>query len=252
MRPTLCLATVFHTRLTPAVNAFSYRVFYLCFPLSQIAALAVPGLSVDRFNLLSFYTRDHVPRTGEALLPWIKSVLAGEGLHEADGEVVLMCHPRLLGYVFNPVSFWFCLDKAKNLRAVLAEVNNTFGEHHQYLLYHDDRRIIAPGDTLEAQKRFHVSPFLKVEGTYRFRFAIDASAARAAIDYRTESGDILHTSVVGRRVPLTGYTVMRATLAFPFMTLRVVTRIHWQAVRLWWKKVRFYRKPPLTGEELTR
>ncbi|HJS38938.1 MAG TPA: DUF1365 domain-containing protein, partial [Burkholderiales bacterium] len=125
--------TVMHRRLRPVEHRFAYRVFFLRLPLTRLAEAALP---VNRPGLASFHFRDHGARDGTHPLAWIRGVLAREGI-EADGEVWLHCFPRVLGYVFNPVSFWFCEDREGKLRAVLAEVNNTFGERHSYLLAGD-------------------------------------------------------------------------------------------------------------------
>ena len=140
-----------------------------------------------------------------------------------------MTMPRMLGYVFNPVSFWFCRDRAGALRAVLCEVNNTFGETHCYLVHHDDRRPIEPDAWLEGRKAFHVSPFLPVEGGYRFRFRLDDEHAHVDVNYHDAQGLMLATSVGGRREALDDRAVLRRFLGNPTMTLAVIVRIHWQA-----------------------
>jgi uncharacterized protein len=247
----LLQAKVFHKRLRPRENAFTYNVFYLCFPLSQLDRLRGPVLSLDRFNLLSFHRRDYGARDGSEPEQWIRGVLARFGVTAADGEVVLMTHPRLLGFVFNPVSFWFCHDLAGQLRAVLAEVNNTFREHHSYLLFHPDQRPILPSDTLHSDKVFHVSPFLHVEGSYTFRFSLSERAAAAFIDYDTAEGPMLKTSVSGIRQTLTTIALLRMLLAFPLVSLKTVALIHWQALKIWLKRIPYVPKPKPPGQEIT-
>ncbi len=250
--PELLLGTVMHRRLRPVQNRFVYGVFFLRLPLSRLAAIRQPLLSINRWNLLGFSFRDHGARDGSHPLTWIRALLAREGLTQADGEVWLHCFPRVLGYVFNPVSFWFCEDRAGNTRAILAEVNNTFGEHHAYLLAHPDGRPIHAGETLATRKMFHVSPFLPVAGSYRFRFIAAGAQRVARIDYADEAGPSLLTSLSGRAVPLTTGAILRAVLRHPMMTLGVIARIHWQALRLWAKRVPFHSKPALPLEEVTR
>jgi uncharacterized protein len=222
---------VMHRRLRPVANHFSYRVFALRLPLTRLAQAALP---VNRPGLCSFHYRDHGARDGTHPLAWIRALLAREGI-QADGEVWLQCFPRVLGYVFNPVSFWFCEDSAGRLRAVLAEVNNTFGEHHAYLLRADD--------ALEADKVFHVSPFFPIEGRYRFGFEERSGEHLARIDYFDHAGPLLYTSISGRAQPLTRARLALACLSHPLMTFAIVARIHWQALRLWVKRVPFFRKP---------
>lgn len=252
MSALICFGRVMHARLRPTRNVFRYRVFFLRFPVTDLDGLARPLLSVDRFNLFSVHRRDHGPRDGSDLGAWIRALLAREGLSRADGEVWLQTFPRVLGYVFNPVSFWLCHDRAGKLRAVLCEVSNTFGEHHNYLLAHPDERPIEPGDVLSAGKVFHVSPFCEVAGGYRFQFALDPAAIRVRIDYDDPAGKLLATSVSGRAQALTSARLAMAFVLYPWMTAAVIARIHWQALRLWVKGVRFVPKPEPPVQETTR
>lgn len=246
-------ATVFHKRTRPRVNEFRYGVFYFCVDLRDMERLRRPFLSLDRFNLLSFHRKDHGACDGTDLQAWIRDVLAKNGLGEiADGPVVLHCHPRVLGYVFNPISLWFCHDRAGGLRAVLCEVRNTFGERHLYLVAHADGRPILETEWLQARKAFHVSPFMPVSGHYRFRFRLDAERVRADIHYHDDEGPILVTYVDGRRRDLTAASAAGAVFRHPLMTLMVVGRIHYQALKLLLKRARFHRKPAPPTRELTR
>lgn len=239
MSAELLTGTVMHRRLRPVENRFSYPVFFLRLPLTRLEQARIP---TNRWGLASFHFRDHGARDGSHPLEWIRQLLAREGI-AADGEVWLHCFPRVLGYVFNPVSFWFCEDRAGRLRAVLAEVNNTFGERHSYLL---------AGDTLETRKVFHVSPFFPVAGRYRFAFTADSERHVARIDYLDDAGPQLLTSISGHATPLTRGALARALLRHPFLTFGVVARIHWQALKLWRKGVPFHRKPAPPHAELTR
>jgi DUF1365 family protein len=248
----LLLGRVMHRRLRPAENRFVYGVYFLRIPLTRLASIRGPLLSINRWNLLGFDSRDHGARDGSHPLDWIRALLAREGLAAADGEVWLHCFPRVLGYVFNPVSFWFCEDRAGRTRAIVAEVSNTFGERHSYLLAHPDGRPIHPGETLATRKVFHVSPFCAVSGGYRFRFLEQDGQRIARIDYADDAGPLLLTSLSGRGLPLSSGTILRALLRYPMMTLGVIARIHWQALKLWAKRVPFHSKPELPLEEVTR
>ena len=246
-------ATIVHRRLRPRVNGFRYRAAYLCLDLGALDRLAGRWLKLDRGGLVAFHRADHGARDGSDLAAWLRQTLDSHGLAGVcDGDVTLMTMPRLLGYVFNPVSFWFCRDRAGALRAVLCEVNNTFGERHCYLVHHDDRRPIEADCWLEGRKAFHVSPFLPIEGGYRFRFRLDAERAHVDVNYHDPAGLMLATSVGGRRVALDDRAVLRHFLANPTMTLAVVAKIHWQALHIWLKRARFYRKPPPPAELVTR
>jgi len=246
-------ATIVHRRLRPKVNGFRYRAAYLCLDLGALDRLAGRWLKLDRGGLVAFHQADHGAHDGSDLGGWLRQTLDAHGLAGiCDGAVTLMTMPRLLGYVFNPVSFWFCRDRAGALRAVLCEVNNTFGERHCYLVHHDDRRPIEADCWLEGRKAFHVSPFLPIEGGYRFRFRLDAERAHVDVNFYDPAGLMLATSVGGRRIALDDRAVLRHFLANPIMTLAVVVKIHWQALHLWRKRARFYGKPPPPAELVTR
>lgn len=241
-----------HRRLRPVEHRFTYRLFFLRLPLSALESTQNAFFSLNRFNLASLHFRDHGARDGTHPLAWIRALLAREGIATADGEVWLQCFPRVLGYVFNPVSFWFCHGRDGRLRAILAEVSNTFGECHAYLLAHPDGRPIGDDEALDARKVFHVSPFFQVTGAYAFRFVNSGGVRLARIDYSDDSGPLLLTAISGRPLPLSARRVLHAFASHPLMTLGVMVRIHWQALRLWAKSVPFFSKPPPPLEDLTR
>jgi len=252
MQARILFGRVFHSRARPVRHAFAYPVYFLRVPLSAMDGAGRGIFSVDRWRLLCLHSRDHGPRDGSPLEPWVRLQLARAGVENADGEIVLQAFPRVLGYVFNPVSFFYCHDRAGLLRAVLCEVSNTFGERHNYLLAHGDGRPIAASDRLRADKVFHVSPFCEVEGSYRFRFAGDAGRSLAHIDYHDRDGKLLVTSIDGRAEPIAARSLARAFLGHPLMTAGVVARIHWQALKLWLRRVPFFSKPEPPLQETTR
>lgn len=243
-RPHLCLGHVMHRRLRPKVNAFVYPVFYVQLPVRDLAAAKCGIFSVDQPNLLSFRSQDHGPRDGSPLLPWIEGLLRQHGL-PADGEIVLQTFPRVLGYVFNPVSFWYCHDRSGALIAILAEVNNTFGGTHSYLL-HRHGEPLHDGEEMTATKLFHVSPFNEVEGGYRFRFHLQRAVQLARIDYDDAEGELLLTSISGKPRDWSAAALLGAFLRIPLLTLGVMARIHWQALKLWLKGVPFRGAHPAT------
>ncbi len=243
---------VMHRRYAPAVHAFRHGLFFIRLRIDG-SAPALPRLfSRNRWNLVSVRDADYGPRDGSALEPWIRGVLARHGLHQADGAVWLQTFPRILGYAFNPVSFWLCHDRDGALRAVLAEVNNTFGEHHNYLVAHADGRPIQGGDWLIARKVFHVSPFFPVSGEYRFRFEDDAGGCRFRIDYDDGAGHRLVTQIRGRAQPQGTAALARELLRRPWLAPGVILRIHYHALRLWLKRVPFFSKPLPPAEDITR
>lgn len=241
-------ATTFHGRRGGVGNRFSYGVDYI---LLDPETARGPGLfSRNRANLTSLHDSDHggPPKQGRGVA-WVRDVLAEQGLPPAT-EILLLAQPRVLGHVFNPVSFWLCSD-ASGLRVVIAEVTNTFGQRHSYLCHRDDLAPLGREDTVTARKIFHVSPFQPVEGSYRFRFDIAADRIGIWIDYSAGENGLIAT-LTGRRVPLTNGAILAACLRRPFGSRRVLTLIHWQALKLWWKGAR-YRSPPVPpGDEISR
>jgi DUF1365 family protein len=243
--------SVMHHRHHPRVHHFSYPTYFLRIPLDDLGALDSRWMSVDRFNLFSFYRRDHGARDGSDLQAWIRGLLQQHGITTADGAIELHTYPRILGFVFNPVSFWYCHDKAGKVRAILAEVNNTFGEHHSYLLAHQDGRPIAEGEVMETGKVFHVSPFMEVAGQYRFRFHWSKGRILVHLDYWKEDRLMLSTAISGVPQPFTDRNLLRLLAQHGWMTAAVVWRIHWQALKLWAKRITFHHKPDLPKNEIS-
>jgi uncharacterized protein len=255
-QPQLCFGQVRHQRLRPANNKFAYGTYFVRLPLRSMAqaGFSCALFTRNRFNLLSFYDRDYGDGK-QNLVDWITHLLADHDIHDADGEIWLQTMPRVLGFVFNPVSFWFCHRQDGSLRAIVCDVHNTFGERHCYLL--TDGVSIANGKELTAGKVFHVSPFCQVGGHYRFRFLHALRSAihhhyLARIDYHDADGPILQTSVSGKAHPVTTATVARAFFGMPIMTVGVVVRIHWQAVRLFFARVPFFSKPIPPKQKVSR
>jgi hypothetical protein len=165
--------------------------------------------------------------------------------------MLLLAQPRLMGHVFNPVSFWLCHDAAGDLRVVIAEVSNTFGDRHFYLCHRDDMAPIRAEDHITAQKTFHVSPFQPVEGGYVFRFDVKPDRIGIFIDYSAgQSG--LYATLVGKLAPLTNLGFLTTCLRRPFGSRRVVALIHWQALKLWWKGATFRPRPAPPVDEVSR
>ncbi len=254
--PLLGFGQVRHSRLRPAAHAFSYPTYFLMLPLRAMRAAqvqpapAVQALRRNQPGALSFYDCDHGDGRTDARA-WLEQLLAEQGITDVAGEVWLHAYPRVWGYAFKPVSFWYCHSASGALRVIVVEVNNTFGERHCYLL--DQPRY---GQPLAADKVFHVSPFCSLEGRYAFRFMRSASsgAARtvACIDYHDDAGLLLKTSVSGVLEPLSRASVGKALWRYPAMSFGLIARIHWQALRLWLKRVPFVSKPPPPSTFLTR
>jgi len=244
-----------HRRMQPAAHAgFAYRVHFLMLPMRALRARPSPPLNRNGFGLVAFADRDHGDG-GTDSLAWAEALLAEHGVHDADGEIWLQCFPRVLGHSFKPVSFWFAHRRDGELAAVIAEVNNTFGERHVYLLR---GAAMTWGQDFWADKHFHVSPFFPITGGYRFRFLrTDAGPGRpprfvARIVHEDDAGPLLVTSVSGTLEPLTARRARVAFWSTPLMTLAVVARIHWQAWRLWRGGARFHAKPAPPNQPVSR
>lgn len=245
--PRIMFGKVMHARLFPKQNKFRYGMYYLELPLSDLENAPI---AYNRFSLLSFYDKDHGPRDGSPLEPWARGVLKDYGLADiCDGGISLITLPRVLGYVFNPVSFWVCRDHAGDIRAVICEVHNTFGEYHSYICAHDDHRPITGKDTLEGEKLFHVSPFIIREGRYTFRFDLREGHFGIWIDYYAPDGNKqLLTSLIGKREPMTKPALRRAFWRYPLVTLKAITLIHWQALKLIGKGIKYIPRPAQRAE----
>ncbi len=256
---TINFGTVKHRRFRPAQNAFGYGVFTVSIPMrsraKNKALLSQHGLGDNQLRMFSFFDKDH-GLGGENSLQWIEKILADHHIEHIDGEIWLQTFPRVLGYVFNPVSFWICTRANGQVQAVLAEVNNTFGERHCYLLHEDDGMPLKSGQTLISKKVFHVSPFCDVSGEYHFRFLFpqDSISKRnivCRIELHKDGMPLINTSISGLAQPLNRKALYLALLRYPLMSLGVITRIHWQALKLWLKGVPFHTKPKPPAIEVT-
>lgn len=252
LEPSVVFGTVVHTRLAPVRHHFVYPIACLRLPLSALGRLRVPLLGIDKTNVFSVRSKDHGKRDGSELRAWVRDVLHEHRLATvADGEVVLQTFPRMFGYVFNPVSFFFCHDSRGALRVVIAEVSNTFGERHSYVVARPDAEPLESGDCPQVHKVFHVSPFCPVAGEYRFHFAIRDGRSRVSIEYLEDGQLVLHTAIQGAMTPLSAAALRQWLRRFPAMTLGVVWRIHVQAWRLWRKRLQFFKKPLPPTEEVS-
>ena len=232
---------VMHARLSPKKNGFRYKTFNVAINLSDLENLP---LNHNRFGLLSFYDRDHGAGDGSDLSQWARDILAENGLGDLHGDIILVTMPRVMGYVFNPVSFWLCHDQSGACRAVLCEVNNTFGERHVYLCAHPDGRPINRYEKLEAEKVFHVSPMLHREGHYRFVFDLTADRFGVWIDhYDADKQKTLTTWLIGDMQAMSKASLRKVFFRYPLITLKVTFLIHWQALKLLAKGIRYISKP---------
>ena len=258
MKPATALigwGQVRHTRHRPAHHAFAYPTAFLMLPMRSVqAGVCRTDLAINRRAWFAFHDADHgdgrSAETGGALA-WLDELLHQESIQDATGEVWLQAFPRVLGHAFKPVSFWYAHRADGSLAAIVAEVNNTFGERHCYLLPEPQY-----GQTILAHKVFHVSPFCDVQGEYRFRFMRTQHNGQDRIVARVDHGDadgaLIDTSWSGVLEPATAAALRRVLWRFPLLTFGVVARIHWHALLLWLKKVPFWRKPEPPRDFVTR
>jgi DUF1365 family protein len=248
MSSALYVGRVSHTRHFPRMHRLSYRVWYLLLDLDELGGLdrSVPGFTVDRPGPVSFHARDHGPRDGSPLRPWIESHLAEAGIDLQGGPIRILSFPRVLGYTFNPLSVWFCHDRGGSLRAILYEVSNTFGERHSYLVPASEGT--GPGDTVARSfdKELFVSPFIDLDAVYDFRTRVPDERLAVVVRERVREGRVLDAALTARRAPLDGRHLAWAFVRYPLVTLKVIGGVHWEALRLWRKGAPYRRRgaPP--------
>ena len=251
MTADLYVSEVMHRRSRPKAYEFVYRVFNIVLDIDHIAETAARHrlFSHNRFNLFSFHDRDHGPRDGTALRPWIERQLAAAGLPEAAANVRLLCMPRVLGYGFDPLSVWYCSDDTGALRAVLYEVKNTFGDQHGYLMPVVESTG-GPTDH-EFDKIFHVSPLIAMNARYRIRTVSPDDRLAVSIRESDAEGEFLVATLTGDRRDMTDTALLRQFLRVPFMSLKVIFAIHWQAIRLILRGAKYTNRPEPPAEDVS-
>jgi DUF1365 family protein len=226
-----------HHRRRPRVHKFRYRVFWLLLDLDELPLLdgRLRLFSLDRPNLFAHYARDHGDGSDVPLRGQIDALLAGAGIDLGGGAVRLLCMPRMLGYVFNPLSVYYCYRADGGLAALVHEVHNTFGERHAYVI------PVAASDGAirqDCRKAFYVSPFMDMDLRYAFRVAPPAERVTLAIRASDGAGPVLDACLTGARHGLSDRTLLAVLAAMPFVTVKVIVAIHWEAARLWLKGLR--------------
>ncbi len=230
---------VMHSRPQAPAYRFSYRLGYMLLDLDRIQELSnqLRLFSRNRWNLFAFYDKDHGPRNGSELGLWATRLLAEQGIQLDGGRIRLLCLPRVLGYAFNPISLYYCEHASGELRAIICEVHNTFGEQHCYVL------DVNCGQ--QKAKCFHVSPLLDRSGYYLFHADSPGEHVKLGIQlFHDSSTLVLTTALVGNARPLADGQLLRQFLRLPLMTLKVTAAIHWQALKIWLRGARFHRLPP--------
>ena len=232
---------VIHKRFKPKKHFFKYKVFSLFIDLSELNELndKLKFFSLNKFNLISFYEKDHGDRDGSSLFEWVKKNLISNEITTDNIKVKLLCYPRIFGYVFNPLSIFFVYDKNDNLISILYEVKNTFGEQHTYVFkVKDDQKLLQHN----CSKKFHVSPFIEMNCSYFFRLLKPGQKISVIIDQYQEQDKILYASQDGTRMEFNSKELLKSYLKHPIMTFKIIIAIHYEAFNLWVKGIKFIKK----------
>lgn len=237
---------VMHCRLRPFRHRFVYRVFSLFADIDGLDALAARTclFSHNRFNLFSVMDKDHGKTDGSPLRPWVEEQLAGAGVPLHGGRIFILCFPRMFGYVFNPLTIFFCFDPQASLRALVYEVRNTFGGKHAYVAAIGDDVSQDALITHQCDKKFHVSPFIEMDMAYRFRLRAPGEKLLVMINEYAQDGQLLIAAMTGARRPFSARTLVKALFLYPLMSLKIIAAIHFEALRLWRKGAKFVARTP--------
>jgi len=244
---------VVHSRLRPRAHRLNYRVFWLLLDLAELDELdrRLRVFSRNRLNLLSLHDRDHGDGSGAALRPQIEALLARAGIDLQGGPIRLLTMPRVLGYVFNPISLYYCHAADGRLLAMVYEVTSTFGVRHAYVVPVPTEDQAAGLIRQGAAKALYVSPFLGMEMDYAFSGHAPGERLDLTIDASDAEGVLITAAMTGERRAMTDQNLLSATIALPFLTLKVMAAIHWEALKLWLKKVPLTRQPPPAWDPVT-
>jgi DUF1365 family protein len=250
MESAFYFGTLRHRRFQPARHEFSYGLFMAFLDIDRIPELTRISrfLSYNRWNWASFDERDHFGDPRTPLRQRLRADAAASGIVLPDGPIFLLTHLRYLGYNFNPISFFYCYDSAERLELVLAEVNNTFGEGHNYWLSPANQRPAGNGSSgksrrYQCPKAMHVSPFMDMRLDYDFVLTLPGERLTAHMNTLNDGHSIFDATLNLERRPWTAKSLMRALGRHPWMTAKVIAAIHWEALRLYWKKVPVFTHP---------
>lgn len=233
---------VMHQRLKPAEHRFVYKVSSWLLDLDELEALdTLRFFSVNRFNLFSFHTKDHGDGSTTPLKEQVNALLRDNNIDLGAGAIRILCYPRILGYVFNPLSVFYCYNEDKELAAILYEVSNTFNQRYSYLIPVEK----ASGNVIQqaCSKHFYVSPFIPMETHYQFRMTPPNDSVAVLIHQTDPEGAILNATFTGQRIEITEKTITQTFWRHPLMTMKVIAGIHWEALQLWRKGMRIQPRP---------
>ena len=241
MNSSIYNGTVIHKRFKPKKHFFRYSVFSLFIDLSELNQLdnSIKFFSFNKFNLISFFEKDHGDRDGSSLIEWVKKNLKENNISSENIKIKLLCYPRIFGYVFNPLSVFFIYNSKNKLISILYEVKNTFGEQHTYIFkVEDDLNLFQHN----CSKKFHVSPFIEMNCNYFFRILKPGEKISVIIDQYHTNEKILYASQDGKRVDFNSRELLKSYLKHPLMTFKIISAIHYEAFKLWTKGIKFISK----------
>ena len=232
---------VVHKRFKPKKHFFKYKVFSLLIDLSEIQQLEkeLTLFSYNKFNILSFYDVDHGPRDGSSLVRWVKNSLTDAKISIGSGSIKLLCYPRFFGYVFNPLSIFYCYDESLKLKAILYEVKNTYNEQHTYVFSASSSSNLI---LHKCDKKFYVSPFMEMKTFYNFRLLNPEKILNVFIKQSDGEGTLLTACQVGKKIEMSGKNLLFQFLRHPLMSFKVILGIHFEALKLWIKGVKFVKR----------
>ena len=232
---------VVHKRFKPKIHFFKYKVFSLLLDLSEIHLLDknLKIFSYNKFNIVSFYDKDHGARDGSSIQNWVIDNLKKNNIDTNNIQIKLLCYPRIFGYVFNPLSIFYVYDKNLNLISILYEVKNTFGEQHTYVFKTDINNNLVQHT---CKKKFHVSPFIEMDCVYFFRLLKPSNTISVIIDQNDKEGKILYASQDGVKSEINNSNLTKSYLKHPLMTFKIILAIHFEAFKLWSKGIKFVKK----------
>lgn len=238
-----------HHRFFPKDNRFNYKSAYISFPIAKINLLKNVLFAINKFNLFSFYDKDHGDKDKD-INSWIGKILQDHNINNVK-DIILIAHPRLLGYAFNPVSFWLCLDDKNQPVALLSEVNNTFGQSHCYICFNNNLTPIKDDQWISAKKEFHVSPFMEISGEYKFKIKNIKNGIIFYINYFDNNEIKLSTFLKCNFYKFSALNLLITFVKMPFFTIKTIFLIHYQALKLYFKSVKNYKLPEKLKRNIT-
>ena len=231
---------VIHRRFKPKEHYFKYNVFSLLIDIDELEIIAnkIKIFSYNKFNIISFFDKDHGPRDGTSVKEWVIKNLKDIGIENHKIKIKLLCYPRIFVYAFNPLSVFFIYDENSKLISILYEVKNTFGEQHTYIFKTHDEKVIINDCT----KKFHVSPFIEMECHYYFRVLKPSDKISVIIDQKDKDGKLLYASQDGKAAELNEKNLLTSYISHPLMTFKIIAAIHYEALKLWLKGIKIIKR----------